>query len=39
MEKECEEFTKMNVIEREKPNSIDKTERECSCREQKKSQL
>ena len=34
MEKECEEFTEMNVIQREEPNSIDKTERKCSCGEQ-----
>jgi hypothetical protein len=39
MEKECEEFTEMNVIQREGPNSIDKTERKCSCGEQKKRQL
>ena len=29
MEKECDEFTEMNVIQREGPNSIDKTERKC----------
>ena len=39
MEKECDDFREMNIIQRKVANSIDKTERKCSCGEQKKSQF